>query len=74
MTNVEEITQKQADEMIKQGKEEIEKIIADGGKVTKTIIYEKDKVTTMVKIEPVNGKITRSKVIKKIDCIIAEMQ
>lgn len=32
------------------------------GKITKTIIEEKDKLTTITKIEPVEGKSTSSKI------------
>lgn len=66
---MEEITQEQADKMIKQGEEEIAKIIEEGGKVTKTVIEEKDKTTTIIKIEPVNGKGTSSTTIQTKDGI-----
>ena len=49
--------------------EEMKKIIQDGGKVTKTEIYEKDKTTTIIKIEPVNGKATSSTTIHTKDGI-----
>ena len=63
------ITQEQADEMIKQEKEKIHQIIEQGGKITKTIIEEKDKTTTIIKIEPVNGESTSSTVIQNKDGI-----
>ena len=63
------ITQEQADEMIKQEKEKIHQIIEQGGKITKTIIEEKDKTTTIINIEPVNGESTSSTVIQNKDGI-----
>ena len=39
-------------------------------KVTKTVIEEKDKTTTIVKKEPVEGKPTSSKIIQTANEII----
>ena len=69
-----EITQKEASEIVEENEDEIKKIINNGGKVITTIIYEKDKVTTMKKIEPVNGKPTSSKIQITKDAIILQMQ
>ncbi len=71
---MEQITQKEAEEMIEKDKEEISKIIDNGGKVITTIIYEKDKVTTIKRIEPVNGKPTSSKVIQTKESITLQKQ
>lgn len=54
------ITEEQYKAEMDMNREEIQKILNEGGKVTDTIIYEKDKVTTTRKIEPVNGKATSS--------------
>lgn len=62
-----EISEEQANELIKQGKEELRNIIKDGGKVIKTVVEEKDKTTTITKIEPVEGKSTSSTVIQTED-------
>lgn len=61
---MEEITEQEAQIMIEEGKEEIKQIINEGGKVTDTIIYEKDKITSIRKIEPVNGEATSSTTIQ----------
>lgn len=66
---MEKITEQQNEEIIKQSRQEIEKIIEDGGKITKTIIEEKGKRTEIIKIEPVNGKATSSKMITTKDGI-----
>ena len=65
-----EITQKETSEIVEENEDEIKKIINNGGKVITTIIYEKDKVTTIKKIEPANGKTTSSKIIQTKDNII----
>ena len=57
------------EELTEQDREKIRKIINEGGKVTKTIIEEKDKTTTIMKIEPVNGEATSSTVIQNKDGI-----
>lgn len=62
-----EISEEQANELIKQGKEELRNIIKDGGKVIKTVVEEKDKTTTITKIEPVEGKSTSSTVVQTKD-------
>lgn len=67
---MEQITQEEADRLIEEGKEEIRKIIDEGGKVIDTIIHEKDKATTMRKIEPVEGESTSSKIVQTTDEII----
>ena len=64
---MESISAKQANELIKQGKEEVKEIIKKGGKVSKTVVEEKDKTTTITKIEPVEGKSTSSTVIQTED-------
>ena len=61
---MERISQKQADEMIKQGREEIRLILEQGGKVTKTVIEEKGKTTTTVKIELPNGESSSSTIVQ----------
>ncbi len=68
------ITQKEAYKIMKKDKEEISKIIDNGGKIIDTIIYEKDKVTTIKRIEPVNSKPTSSKVIQTKECITLQIQ
>lgn len=67
---MEQITQEEADRLIEEGKEETRKIIDEGGKVIDTIVYEKDKVTTLRKIEQVNGESTSSKIVQTKDGII----
>lgn len=62
-----EISEEQANELIKQGEEELRNIIKDGGKVIKTVVEEKDKTTTITKIEPVEGKSTSSTVVQTKD-------
>lgn len=57
------------EELTEQDREEIRRIINEGGKVTKTIIEEKDKTTTIIEIEPVNGEATSSTVIQNKDGI-----
>ena len=57
------------EELTEQDREEIRRIINEGGKVTKTIIEEKDKTTTIIEIEPVNGESTSSTVIQNKDGI-----
>ena len=54
------ITEEQYKAEMDMNREEIQRILNEGGKVTDTIIYEKDKITTTRKIEPVNGKATSS--------------
>ena len=64
---MESISEEQANELIKQGKEEVKNMIKNGRKVTITTIEEKDKVTTITKIEPVENKSTSSTVIQTED-------
>ncbi len=66
---MEEITEKKAIEMIEQDRKEIQKIIEEGGRITKTIIEDKNKIITTIKIEPVNGKTTSSTTIQNKDNI-----
>lgn len=54
------ITEEQYKAEMDMNREEIQRILNEGGKVTDTIIYEKDKITTTRIIEPVNGKATSS--------------
>lgn len=61
---MERISQKQADEMIKQGREGIRLILEQGGKVTKTVIEEKSKTTTIVKIQLANGESSSSTIVQ----------
>ena len=65
-----EITEKETKEIINKEKEELRQIIEDGGKITKTTIEEKDKITVITKIEPVEGKSTSSKMVTTKDEII----
>lgn len=64
---MEQITQEEADRLIEEGKEEIRKILDEGGKVIRTTIEEKDKITTITKIEPVEGESTSSEVVQTKD-------
>ena len=66
---MEEITEKKAIEMIEQDRKEIQKIIEEGGRITKTIIEDKNKIITTIKIEPVNAKTTSSTTIQNKDNI-----
>lgn len=66
---MEQISQEEADRLIEEGKEETRKILNEGGKVIDTIIYEKDKVTTIRKIKQVNGESTSSKTVTTKDGI-----
>lgn len=61
---MEVITEQEAKNLIEQSKKETKQILAEGGKVTKTNIEEKDKTTIITKIEPVEGKSTSSTVIQ----------
>ena len=67
---MERITQEEADRLIEEGKEEIRRILNEGGKVIDTIIHEKEKITTIRKIEQVNGESTISKIVQTKDEII----
>lgn len=66
------IIKQEANDIIKKGKEEIKEILEAGGKVIKTIISEKDKTTTITKIEPVEGESTSSTVIQNNDEILID--
>ena len=61
---MEVITEQEAKNLIEQSKKETKQILAEGGKVTKTNIEEKDKTITNIKIGPVEGKSTSSTVIQ----------
>lgn len=61
---MEKITEQEAKDMLEKDKAKLQKILNEGGKITKTIIEEKDKVTTITKIEPVNGEATSSTIIQ----------
>lgn len=65
-----EITEKETKEIIDKEKDELRQIIEDGGKITKTTIEEKDKITVITKIEPVEGKSTSSKIVQAKNKII----
>lgn len=67
---MEEIKEQEANNLIEKSKEEIKQMLVDGGKVIKTVIQEKDKTTTITKIEPVEGKSTSSTVIQTEDEIV----
>lgn len=67
---MEKISQEEVDKLIKYDKEEIRRILDEGGKVTDAIIREKNKTTTIRKIEPVNGETTSSTIIQNKDEII----
>lgn len=64
---MEEIKEQEANNLIEKSKEEIKQMLIDGGKVIKTVIQEKDKTTTITKIEPVEDKSTSSTVIQTED-------
>ena len=64
---MEEIKEQEANNLIEKNKEKIKQMLIDGGKVIKTVIQEKDKTTTITKIEPVEGKSTSSTVIQTED-------
>lgn len=66
---MEEITEKEAKKITKEEKEKIKQIMDEGGKTINCITYEKDKITTTRKIEPVNGKDTSSTIIQTKDRI-----
>ena len=69
---MEEITEQEARDLIEQEKEKINQILESGGKIIKTVIQEKDKTTTITKIEPVEGKSTSSTVVQTKDEITIE--
>lgn len=60
---MEEITEQEANNLIEQEKERINKILEYGGKFIKIVIEEKDKTTIITKIEPVGAKATSSTVV-----------
>lgn len=64
---MEEIKEQEANNLIEKNKEKIKQMLIDGGKVIKTVIQEKDKTTTITKIEPVEDKSTSSTVIQTED-------
>lgn len=58
-----EITEQETKDMIEQEKKELNQIIEQGGKITKTNIEEKDKITTEVILEnPADNKSTGSRI------------
>lgn len=67
-----QISEEEAKRLLEEGKEEIKKILNEGGKITDTIIREKDKTTTIRKIELANGKSNSFKVIQTKDEINIE--
>lgn len=64
---MEQISEEEAKRLLEEGKEEIKKILNEGGKITDTIIREKDKATTIRKIELANGKSNSFKIIQNKD-------
>lgn len=64
METLNKITENEVQEMIESDKKKIQQILNEGGKITNITIYEKEKITTIKKIEPVNGKTTSSKIIQ----------
>lgn len=64
---MEEITDKEMQQEIEQTQKEMTKTINEGGKVIEIITYEKDKTTTEIKLEPVNGNPTSSKIVQTKD-------
>ncbi len=67
--SMEKITEEEAKKAIENDKEKMQKIIDEGGKITKTIIEDKNKITTIIKIEPVNCEATSSTIIQNKDSI-----
>lgn len=65
--DIEKITEKEVQNILEEDKKRMQQILKDGGKITNTIIYEKDKITTIRKIEPVKEKPTSSIIIQKVD-------
>lgn len=61
---------KEMERVLEKGKEETKQILEEGGRIIKTIIEEKDKITTITKIEPVEGESTSSEVIQNKGKII----
>ena len=64
-----QISQEEANKIIEQGEKEMKQMIDDGGKITKTTIEEKNKKTIIIKMEPVDGKPTSSKIVTTKDGI-----
>lgn len=64
-----QISQEEANKIIEQGEKEMKQMIDDGGKITKTTIEEKNKKTIIIKMEPVDGKATSSKIVTTKDGI-----
>ena len=65
--DIEKITEQEVQNILEEDKKRMQQILKDGGKITNTIIYEKDKITTIKKVEPVNEKPTSSMIIQKLD-------
>lgn len=61
---MEQISEEEAKRLLEEGKEEFRRILDEGGKITDTIIREKEKVTIIKKIEPVNGEATSSTLVQ----------
>lgn len=68
------ISEKEVNILLEQNEEEVQAIINAGGKLTKTIVEEKDKTTTIVKLEPVNGDPICSTVIQTKEGIIGNIE
>ncbi len=64
------ITEQEAKEQVKQGKEGFKKILEDGGRITDITVHEKDKTIMTRKIEPVNGEATSSTIVQEANEII----
>lgn len=69
---MEEVKTQNVENVVVEEKAKLKKILEDGGKITDTTIREKDKITTIRKIEPVNGEPTSSKMVTTIDEITIE--
>ena len=67
--DIEKITEQEVQEILEKDKKRIQQVLKDVGKITNTIIYEKDKITTIKKVEPVNEGTTSSTIIQNKDNI-----
>lgn len=67
--DIEKITEQEVQEILEKDKKRIQQVLKDGGRITNTIIYEKDKITTIKKVEPVNEGTTSSTIIQNKDNI-----
>lgn len=68
------ISENEANELLEKNKEEIQAVINAGGKLIKTTIEEKDKITTIVTLEPINGEPICSTVIQTKEGIISNIE